>query len=605
MKYYSGLLCAALGLAAFAPSAFCISEFLVSNTSDSGNGSLRQAILDANAGGGGQIEFSNVKGKITLASPLPLITANVDILGPGMRSLTVSGSNQFSIFSIAAGATNIFLNFTIADGYAVGTNFTVFPGCAISNAGTLTVINCLITNCVNNGGGALVFGGAIYNGGTLAMRQCRIVNSGGWGTGSDVHGGCIYNGSGAALTLSNCIMTNCTADAAVGIYNGGSAVLTGCLLASLLNSSADGNGGAIASFGSLTVASCIISNCGGGYLGGGIFGSGVVISNTLITQNGGGQEGGGLYLEGTNFLYGCTVSSNSAGPSGGGGIENLGNTTMVNCAVYGNSSFGPGAGGGIFNLSYLWMTNCTISGNKLSGSFLPNGGAGILNTPNNPDFPSTTNATLYLTDCTVASNNAASAPGGGIQNASVTNASVYVLATIIANNSSNDFSGAFISQGNNLVRTTNGCSFSGNQAGNIYGTDPLLGPLQNNGGFTLTHALLPGSPAIGAGPAGGQPLFDQRGLHRPQGVPDDIGAFQYAAVPPSALVSLAATGAGLFHVHFSGVPGFTYTIQRATTLPGPWTPLTSTTPDSSGNGDYFDASPPLGGAFYRVAYQIQ
>ena len=75
------------------------------------------------------------------------------------------------------------------------------------------------------------------------------------------------------------------------------------------------------------------------------------------------------------------------------------------------------------------------------------------------------------------------------------------------------------------------CGFTG--TGDIVDTDPLLGPLQDNGGPTFTHALLPGSPAIDAVPVAectdpdGNPLtMDQRGSHRPSGVGCDKGAFE-------------------------------------------------------------------------------
>ena len=56
--------------------------------------------------------------------------------------------------------------------------------------------------------------------------------------------------------------------------------------------------------------------------------------------------------------------------------------------------------------------------------------------------------------------------------------------------------------------------------------DVHLGPLANNGGPTLTHALLPGSPAINAADAGASPATDQRGVRRPQGAGPDIGAYE-------------------------------------------------------------------------------
>jgi len=72
----------------------------------------------------------------------------------------------------------------------------------------------------------------------------------------------------------------------------------------------------------------------------------------------------------------------------------------------------------------------------------------------------------------------------------------------------------------------------------IFLDDPLLGPLQNNGGLTLTHALLPGSPAIDTGSPTVCPLFDQRGYNRPldgngDGIPIcDIGPYEYFSSNP-------------------------------------------------------------------------
>ena len=60
--------------------------------------------------------------------------------------------------------------------------------------------------------------------------------------------------------------------------------------------------------------------------------------------------------------------------------------------------------------------------------------------------------------------------------------------------------------------------------GTIVGQDPVIGPLADNGGDTLTHALLPGSPAINAGMT--DLTTDQRGELRPFGVEDDIGAYE-------------------------------------------------------------------------------
>src|SRR5277367_6069727 len=101
MKSYLGLVCGVLGVASLAMPTFG-TEFDVTSTADSGTGSLRQAMLNANSSGGGNIVFSNVSGQITLLTPLPQITANVNISGPGAATFRVSGNNTNTIFTIAA-----------------------------------------------------------------------------------------------------------------------------------------------------------------------------------------------------------------------------------------------------------------------------------------------------------------------------------------------------------------------------------------------------------------------------------------------------------------------------------------------------------------------
>ncbi len=610
MKQYLGLVCTVLGLAIFTTPAFA-TEFVVINNNDSGGGSLRQAMLDANSGGGGNITFSNVTGQITLATPLPQITANINIFGPGTDALRVSGNNQTNIFSIASGTTNTFAGFTIADAFAEGQTLEIsnhltgisYPGCAISNAGCLTVQNCTITNCIEISGGVTAFGVVIRNVGTLAMQQCKFVDSGTTKTGleSGLEGGCVYNASGSYLTMSDCVLTNCNAGEVAGVYNFGTAILNNCLLTGLSDNDTDANGVAIASFGSLTLVSCVITNCRGAYWAGGIYGDNIVMSNTIVTRNGGVLGGGGLYLVGgTNYFYGCTISSNFAALDGGGGIKNYeGYTTMVNCTVSGNNADDNGGGGGIYNLGTLSMTNCTVSGNSVMANNTNFGGAGILNTTRNTDQIPGTNAVLYMTDCTIVSNNAVVEPGGGVLN----EGTFYVQDSIIANNSSNDFVGTLTSQGYNLIGNTNGCTLTNDLTGNIYGVDPLLGPLQYNGGTTLTHALLAGSPAIDAGPANAAPFTDQRGMSRPQGAADDIGAYEYSAAPLPGQVAVAPVGDGTFHLHLLAPTGYTYTVQRESTLQGPWTSFTTASPDSNGNADCIDASPVASSGFYRIFCQ--
>ncbi len=110
--------------------------------------------------------------------------------------------------------------------------------------------------------------------------------------------------------------------------------------------------------------------------------------------------------------------------------------------------------------------------------------------------------------------------------------------TIFDNPSGGDLSnglgpgGSFLSLGHNLFSTTFPASPS--IPSDLINTNPLLGPLANNGGPTLTQALLPGSPAIIAGIAVAGVTTDQRGVFRPQGIGPDIGAFE-VQLPPVVL----------------------------------------------------------------------
>lgn len=582
---------AVIGVTVLATSTLSAGTFMVTTTSDSGSGSLRQAILNANAHGGGDITFFKVSGVITLESPLPAITQNTCILGPGNCNVTISGNGNFAIFSINAGVTGMLSDLTIANGSAMGSfspPFSPAEASGIANAGQLEVHDCVIRNCTN----LFSDGAAVYNSGILQMIGCVVADSGSSGPNADVEGGAVFNGG--CLTMQNCTISNCVGTQGGGIFNTGTSVLKGCTIAACYNDSGEGDAGGIYNYsGSLTLHGCTISNCEAGFDGGGILSRGdLTVRDTTITGNN-ALEGGGIYLGGgTNLLHNSTISSNEDYEFGGGGIKNLALLTMRACTVSGNAS-GGGGGGGIENLNMLYMTNCTVSGNSCS---TPDGG-GILNTTN--DFGITfSNNLLQITACTIASNSVAEKNGiGGIDNQG---GEVQLQASIVADNMSADYSGLLISLGYNLILNTNGAELTGIVTGNIYGEDPLLGPLQYNGGHTFTQALLPGSPAINNGPVGEPPRFDQRGEPRPRGTADDIGAFQVVDCN-SHFVTLTPAAGG-YQVGLRGMPGLNYTIQRAGSLNGPWTTLTNITTGSDGNGACLDANPPAGSAFYRSVF---
>ena len=130
-------------------------------------------------------------------------------------------------------------------------------------------------------------------------------------------------------------------------------------------------------------------------------------------------------------------------------------------------------------------------------------------------------------------------------------------------------------------------------------TDPQLGPFADNGGPTLTMALLPGSPAIDAGTVLGAPATDQRGVPRPQGAGVDIGAFECLASPVFTCMTIQSTTN--CQMQLSGLtPNPTLTLQISTNLLN-WQDATNFT--AGPNGVFQCVDPIPGGAqlrFYRL-----
>jgi parallel beta-helix repeat protein len=192
----------------------------------------------------------------------------------------------------------------------------------------------------------------------------------------------------------------------------------------------------------------------------------------------------------------------------GAGILNSGDLTVIDSTISHNDA-GSGYGGGIANQLFdsLTVVNSTVSNNSAQTV------AGIYIDGSGP---------VSLTNLTIADNN-----GDGL---SLGSANTTLRNTLFARNLT-DCAGPVgpIGAQNNLD-SDGSCGLSG--AGNISNVDPLLGPLGNNGGPTLTHRLIPGSPAIDAGSC--VTVADQRGVSRPIDGDDsgtsecDIGAYEYA-----------------------------------------------------------------------------
>ena len=268
--------------------------------------------------------------------------------------------------------------------------------------------------------------------------------------------------------------------------------------------------------------------------------------------------GGGIYNDqATLTLSNCTITGNSAN-YGGGIYGYFSMLTLNNCTIAGNSAtYGGGIsnyGGSVWGHASLSVRSSTISHNS---AYV---GGGIYN-----DANSSGSATLTINNSTI-SGNSASFIGGGIYNDSFEgNASLTIGHTILNVGASGEnlynSSGTIISLGYNLSSDDGGGHFIG--PADQINTDPMLGPLQNNGGPTLTHALLAGSPAIDAGDPNFTPPpdYDQRGAGYPRVANGriDIGAFEKQSEAASSYAAqiqppINADGTSTFTVRRGVVP---------------------------------------------------
>lgn len=487
----------------------------VTDTGDSGAGTLRQAIADAAVGE--EIQFA-VTGNIDLQSELA-IGKNLTITGPGLANLTVDrdgGAGDLRIFNITAGTVTI-SGLTIQGGSLSG---------ADKGAGILIALNAVLTlnDCRIYGCSTASDGGGVYNTYDLTMNRCTIEASSASGS-----GGGLYN-----LTVAR--VNNCT----------------------FITNTCNANGGAIANAGTLSMASCTVGTAG--------------------NQNQGlgpGSVAGGLWTQNTATIVDTNFDYNQAA---GAVAENVFNGTTL-YMLRGRISRSQGPRPAFLNQDMAQLQDVTISNNL--GVGLSNTGTAYLARvtihSNSTVGIDNNNGTVYADTCTISGNSTT-----GIAN---TLGSIEVRHSTVTKNSNvgiRGYSGSFQTLENNIISGNTLSDLAVDDVDlmslghNIFGVlgGPItmaagdfivvgfanlgLGLLADNGGSTLTHAVLAGSPAIDAGntagglPAGGwgapdprfqaytavPPVYDQRMAARVQGVAIDIGAVEFpqgTPIPPNVV----------------------------------------------------------------------
>ena len=493
----------------------------VTNTSDGGPGSLRDAIALASRGDEIAFDPSLAGQPIILTTGELLIDHDLAINGLGQQQTILDGNGASRIFRITEGTSVTLSDLTVRNGWpkeCLADHRTRSEGGGIYNAGLLELDRSTVTqNLVDHRHSHCdeyydypesIRGGGLYNMGTLVINQSAVDANAAGGYWS--YGGGLYNTGETLLTDSSVSQNTGYWDRyeglqGAGIYNEPSGTMT------LLRCSVNGNtpAKAIENAGSLAVTGSTIAG-NGDWRGGGIFNRGLAtITDTAIMYNwsGVGSDAGGISNSGN-----LTLERSTAGSNGGeyaGGIANRGVLRLINSTIHGNGGYRQA--GGLFTFGTATVVGTTITGNGTGYTF---GG-------------------LFSEDL------------GGIK------------STIIAGNynyndpEQADCGGPVTSLGHNLLGLVHGCdgvvdgvnediagvdwSLVLENGGSPYG-QPRVN-LADNGGPTPTVALLPGSPAIDAIPASacldadGNPILtDQRGMARPQGPACDIGAFEFA--PP-------------------------------------------------------------------------
>lgn len=549
----------------------------VTTTSDSGVGSLRDAVAKAQSGD--KINFTlPANSTITLTSGEIAIpeAKNLTIDGTGVSNLTISGNNTFRIFNLksnASTANQFYLkNLTLINGLA--------PAETPTSNGSPTD--------TSERGGAILLGSAS----TLTLDTVTFNDNN-----APRGGGAIYSTSSAQLTVLSSKFNRNNGQGKNEERAGGAITFRGpnelIVRNSIFTANKGVNGGAINSVhGKLTLDSCqFIDNISDGVYdpqqkfanpdamtirgyGGAVYadrGHESTLENTgyiriyrsIFQGNQGEGSGGAAYLfsvpgdeitvdsstfqnnevEPLNLKSGATLPTGvTLSPGNGGALSQVSNATLGANAGFSltNSTFvnnkATNQGGGLWkNVSPATIINNTIVGNRAEN---------LTNSTDNTEIGG--GLMLYgqatVTNNTIA-NNFANWWGGGL--AADTDTGVTVNNTIFSNNVGNRGGAAIKSgahtnrlmlNGQNNIQFPNRTSASTDflAVKGIRVIDPKLGSLQSNGGATQTMAVLPGSPAIDTGANLGALARDQRGVTRPTDGDGngtfirDIGAFEFS-----------------------------------------------------------------------------
>lgn len=393
-------LAVALAFSGIAPSVSNAETYTVMNINDVGDGSLRQAVIDANANAGADTILFNsaiVGSIIVLTSDQLEVSDDLTVTGPtdlDPNSIVIDGNNNSRIFYTN---DNLLLeNMTLTNGKASQSGGAIYAsngfGTNTSNE-ILTLNNTIVSNSSTTGdssGGGIAlrfFNGEINNSIITNNSSSGGDDSGPFETGGGgVHliGNDTFSDASqlSELTINNSIISNNTA---------------------LINNYGNmANGGGLLVIVKTILNNTIVDNNSSSRNGGGANLSGIIqIENSTFSNNNSASQGGGLLMSsksGTlNFINNSTFSENVS--ASGGGISLFSSPRSINNSSIINNTATDGKGGGISSLGTLTLNQSTVSGNSASGS---NGiGGGLYNRGN-----------LTIDQSTITKNTGSQSAGG-------------------------------------------------------------------------------------------------------------------------------------------------------------------------------------------------
>jgi hypothetical protein len=401
-------------------------------------------------------------------------------------------------------------------------------GVMVGNQGGATVRNTsFIENTGLNGGGIATEGSGLVIVENSTFTKNSAVDTAALSTGE---GGGMHSNSGGEVVVTGGLFSENKAHAGGGLSNEGGGVVTITGTRFSANVSEAQGGGVLVEGGDVRMVEIdVVHNVsespeegGGGISYAGdksvTAGESAAIEDSRILDNKSASEGGGIDSRGDGPLLIATTAITGNTAAVGGAIHHVGDATLAvtRSTLSGNVAEN---GGGVFTDGdgEATIDNATVSGNR-AGKF----GGGLL-----------VSSRLVVRSSTVANNLAAS--GGGINNGGgdlIGDGSVFLRNAIVANNpAGGNCVGTITSLGGN-VENSDSCQLR--DLSDQPGTDPLLGPLADNGGPTQTHALLADSPAQDNAVCSELepcPSLDQRGVERPKVGGFDVGAFESELLP--------------------------------------------------------------------------